>query len=138
MAASPFVPIIEYLGGLEPTRRSLSYLIILSFRQEPARWAMLLWTLPAALALLRLSNVAFKAHVILAALSAATAITELLIAASDASNLTIAKLQVYTGIEGVCPPHHYGLHAALVGGLSAIWMLDELWARREFKSADGI
>ena len=27
---------------------------------------------------------------------------------------------------------------AFCGGLSAIWMFDELWSRREFKSADGI
>jgi hypothetical protein len=138
LAAAPFVPIIEYLGGLEPTRRSLAYLTILTFRQEPIRWLMLLWMLPAVLAVLRLSNALYKAHVALAAVSAATAITEVLIAASGTDNLTIAQLQVYTGLQGVCPSHHYGLHGALVGGLSAIWMLDELWAKREFKSADGI
>ena len=138
LAASPFVPIIEYLGGIEPTRRSLAYLTILTFRQEPVRWLMLIWMLPAALGVVRLSGALFKAHVVFAALSAATAISEVLLAASDASNLTLAQLQVYMGIEGVCRSNHYGFHGALVGGLSAIWMFDELWARREFKSADGI
>ena len=138
LAAGPFVPIIEYLGDIEPTRRSLTYLTILTFRHAPVRWLMLLWFVPALLAVIRLSGIAYKAHVVLGALSAAIAILWVLLAASDPTNLTIAQLQVYTGVQGVCPAHHYGFLAALVGGLSAIWMFDELWARREFKSADGI
>lgn len=138
IAASPFVPIIEYTGGFEPVRKSQVWCTLLTFEHEPVRWLMALWLVPAIVAFVRLANVAYKAHVIFAAISAAIAISWVLLTATDTSNLTLAQLQVYTGLEGVVPNRHYGFLAALVGGLSAIWMFDELWARREFKSIDGV
>jgi hypothetical protein len=138
LAAGPFVPIIEYTGGFEPVRKSLVWCVLSTMQHEPVRWLILLWLVPGVLGFVRLSNVAFKAHVIFAAISATIAISWVLLTATDTSNLTLAQLQVYTGLEGVVPNRHYGFLAALVGGLSAIWMFDELWARREMKSIDGI
>lgn len=138
LVALPFVPVIEYLGGMEPVRRSLAYLVLLDLKQGDAHVSMAMWALPAILGAVRLSGVAYKAHVVLAALSGAFGVFEFLLAAVDTSSLTLARLQVYTGLTGVAPPHHYGLHASLVAGLSLVWMFDELWARREFKSANGI
>lgn len=138
MTASPFVPIIEYTGGFEPVRKSLVWCVLSTMQHEPVRWLILVWLVPATLAFVRLSNVAYKAHVIFGAISAAIAIGWVLLTATDTSNLTLAQLQVYTGLEGVVPNRHYGFLAALTGGMSAIWMFDELWARREFKSINGV
>lgn len=138
LLTSPFIPMIEYLGGMEPTHKSLATLILLSFKHDPPRYGMLVWTIPMVIGLTRLANMAFKAHVVLAAIAGAIGVTEFLFAAHDTTSVTVARLQVYTGLEGVAPPHHYGIHAALVAGTSLIWMFDELYARRELKSADGI
>jgi hypothetical protein len=136
LVASPFIPMTEYLGGMEPTFRSLTYLTILSFRHDPVRWAMLVWFIPAVIGVVRLANLAFKAHVILAGLSAAIALTMFWFATDNET--MILRLAVYTGLEGVCPAAKYGLVACLIGAASAVWMFDELYARRELKSADGI
>lgn len=136
LVASPFIPLTEYLGGMEPSFRSLTFLTILSFKHDPVRWGMLVWFLPAVLGAVRLANVAFKAHIAMAALSIASALTMFWFATDN--EITILRLAVYTGLEGVCPAKKYGLLACLIGAAAAVWMFDEMYARREIKSADGL
>lgn len=131
-----FVPMLEYLGAIEPERRSAVQILLMALRREPPRYLMVLVFVPALLALLRLGQVAWKAHVALAATGVFFAMVEFLLAALPAGNPTMAHAAVYVGLDGVVAPAQWGPFAALTAGFCAAWMFDELWARRTFKAFD--
>lgn len=131
-----FVPMMEYFGNIEPERRSAAQVFLLAMRREPPRYLMLLVFVPALLGLLRLAQIAWKAHVAFAASGIVVGIAQFLLAALPDGNPTMAHAAVYVGLDGVVKPGQWGLHAALTAGLCAVWMFDELWARRTFKAFD--
>ena len=129
------VPIIEYFGGMEPARKPAILMLFAALRRDHPPWLMLVWLIPPLLGVLRLGGVAWGQHARFAAVGVFLGISELFLAWGP-QNPSLAKAQVYFGIEGVVPAVHWGLHAALAGGISAAWFFDELWAQREFKPLD--
>lgn len=136
VVALSFVPMMEYFGGIEPERRSAVQVLLIALRREPPRYLLVLVFVPALLAVLRLGQVAWRAHVGFAATGIFFAIAQFVLAALPGGNVTMAHVAVYVGLDGVVKPAQWGLYAALTGGLCAAWMFDELWARRTFKAFD--
>lgn len=133
---SCLVPMVEYFGGLEPTRKSFGQLFVKSMNGEHPPYLMAAWLLPPVLGLLRLSGIAWGANVFFAAASVFVGIAEFFLAVVGPGHPTLAHLQVHFGLEGIVPASHFGLHSTIVAGLSAVWMFDELWAMRTFKAFD--
>jgi hypothetical protein len=131
-----FLPMMEYFGNIEPERRSAAQVFLIAMRREPPRFLLLLVFVPALLGLLRLAQVAWKAHIAFAAIGVVFGIVQFLLAALPNGSPDMAHVAVYIGLDGVVKPGQWGPHGAIVAGLCAVWMFDELWARRTFKALD--
>lgn len=139
LVLSCLVPVVEYLGALEPTRKSLLQMFMKMAGGEHPQWLMAAWFVPPACGALRLAGFAWKAHVYLAATAVALAIAEFFLAVVGPDHPSFNHMQVYFGLEGVVPDEragHWGFHATIVGGVAAVWLFDELRAMRVYKAFD--
>jgi len=137
LAVSIVVPLIEYTAGEEPSRKTFVAIFLASMKRDHPPWLMAVWFVPPIVALARLAGASFKWHVAFAATSVFLGICEVFFSwLGQGGSTLLSKLQVYFGIEGIVPAAHFGLHGALIGGVSAVWFFDELWARRTFRALD--